>query len=129
MGEKAVAFLFRFENLPADASWPAWGMNPWGSPEHPGLMGSNWEGCRVSVDDHYGKSIPNCKVLVVSRSTADQTANVRAGIAMGKWETVLTQKADTAGAEFHARGRTMDRDISKNDRRIASRFNTGEAHA
>ena len=40
--ENVVAFLVRYENLPADASRPAWGISPWAATWYPGHWSSAW---------------------------------------------------------------------------------------
>jgi hypothetical protein len=95
-GEKALTFLYRFENLPADASsWPVWRINP--TQFRDGSSGGVDEGGGVSVVDHYGKIVPNCKMDFELRGVSDQTADVRVGVGMGAWKTVITQKANVIG--------------------------------
>jgi hypothetical protein len=89
--EKALTFLVRFENLPADASWPAWQIDP----------SSFWEG--DSVVDAHGAIVPDCKMLSASLDASAQTADFRVGISMGAWETVITQKAHRADTSSFSR--------------------------
>ena len=99
--ENAVAFLVRYENLPADASRPAWGISPWAATLYPGHWSSGW--ARDSVLDHYGQTVPNFEIFSVSRGASDQTADCRVGIAKGAWETVITQSAQNGGRRTFSR--------------------------
>jgi len=118
--KKALTFLVRFENLPADASapssaknlpadasrpaknlpadasWPAWGINNIVPPSAPW-----WEGDYV-VDAH-GKIVPSCKMFSASLGASAQTADFRVGISMGAWETVISQKPDSVGRRTFSR--------------------------
>jgi hypothetical protein len=94
---RSLTFLVRFENLPLDASWPAW--------RGYASLPSNvvWKGGSAPVVDHYGKTVPNCKTFSVSLGASAQTADFRVGVAMGTWETVITQPARSAGRKSFGR--------------------------
>jgi hypothetical protein len=124
--ENVVAFLVRYENLPADASRPAWGISPWAATWYPGHWSSAWaresvsvldhygqtyaptsneakDIGSVSVLDHYGQTVSNFEIFSVSRGAPDLTADCRVGIAKGAWETVITQNAQNNGRRTFSR--------------------------
>jgi hypothetical protein len=101
-GEKAFTFFCHLDNLPSDVSSPLWGINS-AAEYRPGFSNSSWEGSGVSVVDHYGKLVPNCKLFFALRAVSEQTADVRVGVCMGEWQTVISQKADSAGMQSFSR--------------------------
>jgi len=83
--EQARVYLFRFQDLPADASMPAWKLEP------PGSFEGNY---RVLGGD--GKIAPEYKMLR-PRTGSVQRANIQVGIGTGQWETVATWKPGSDG--------------------------------
>jgi hypothetical protein len=84
-------FLVRFENLPDDASWPAWRL------DHAPF----WEG--DSVVDAHGNLVANSHMLSAALGASAQTADLRVGVSMGVWDTVITEKADSANTSSFSR--------------------------
>jgi hypothetical protein len=90
-GEKSLTFLVHVRNLPADASWPAWKLDP----------PRSWEG--DSVVDVHGNTVPNYYMVSAELGTTAATVDFRVGVGMGDWETVIRQKADSAGTSSFSR--------------------------
>ncbi len=78
-------FLFRFKDLPSDASAPSWEFTPSGS----------WRG---EYKLAYADGIIERELKMVQVQTgAARTATIRVGIGEGKWETVATWKPGHEG--------------------------------
>jgi hypothetical protein len=91
-GQKPLAFLLRFPNLPAGASAPFWHIKPstgrWWAPQ---------------VLDAHGERVPNYDMLYAEVDASAATASLRVGISVGEWETAMTQKPDSAGTSSFSR--------------------------
>ena len=82
------AFLFRFKNVPADASVPAWKIEP----------PAGWES--TGVLDVHGQKLEEYGFLCPKLGMA-AIAHLRIGIDAGDWETVVVQKADNPGTSTY----------------------------
>ena len=89
---KPFVFLLRTENLPADASWPAWKIEP---------CTGNWGA--TGVTDANRAQAPGLHMFCAEIGASAATADFRVGVSMGAWETVITQKADGAGTSSFSR--------------------------
>jgi hypothetical protein len=121
---KALVFLVRIENLPADASsHPVFAVNPSPFSWRPLAGSPSWEVSSV-VDAHgativsspgssqpaatyradtYAQGNSNYKMFSAVLAAFAQTIDFRVGINMGAWETVISWKADSAGTSSFRR--------------------------
>ena len=101
-GDQARTFLFRFKDLPADASFPNWNAAD--------CTSSEWIRSVCYAD---GGVDPNLKMIRVAMGNV-KTATVRIGIGEGKWETVTTWKPGSEGKTSFARnGKTFSIEYQK----------------
>ncbi len=84
--KKPMVFLLRLKDLPSDASWPSWDIEPYAG---------RWEGSRVL--DVQGKVVPNYKMFCAELGASARTAKLRVGVSAGAWASVIIQKADSLG--------------------------------
>ena len=93
--KKSLTFLLHYTGLPTDASHAAWQLTP---------SSHNWEA--TAVQNAEGEKLPDYDMFSFSAENGTSTmatADFRVGKSVGTWDTVATQRADSAGTSNFTR--------------------------